>query len=49
MSVLQQGDLAQFAIKGSEVDWDKALQSGKQGLVSVKRYQTVCAELGQIL
>ncbi|XP_045175283.1 RNA cytidine acetyltransferase-like [Mercenaria mercenaria] len=36
LAELQEADLAQFAIKGSEVDWDKALGSGKQGLVSVK-------------
>ncbi|KAL4224487.1 N-acetyltransferase 10 [Mactra antiquata] len=35
-SILQQADLSQYAIKGSEVDWGKALQSGPKGLVSVK-------------
>lgn len=37
LEALQNTDLAQYAIKGSELEWDKALSSGKQGLVSVKR------------
>jgi hypothetical protein len=38
LAELQKTDLSQYAIKGSEVDWDQALGGGKQGLVSVKRY-----------
>lgn len=34
--LLEDEDLKQFAIKGSEVEWDRALSGGKQGLVSVK-------------
>ena len=37
LALLQDQDLSQYAIKGSEQDWGTALAAGKQGLVSVKR------------
>ena len=37
LAMLQEDDLTQFVIKGSEVDWDKALVSKKLGMISVKR------------
>jgi len=38
LAMLQEDDLTQFVIKGSEVDWDKALVSKKLGMISVKRW-----------
>ena len=37
LAALQNQDLSQYAIKGSEQEWGKALSVGKQGLISVKR------------
>lgn len=37
LAMLDEEDLSQFAIKGSEMDWDKALGGKKLGIISVKR------------
>ncbi|KAH3752617.1 RNA cytidine acetyltransferase-like [Dreissena polymorpha] len=36
MAILGDEELKQYAIKGTELDWDQALVSGKKGLISVK-------------
>lgn len=36
LASLEDQDLSQYVIKGSEQDWGKALAAGKQGLISVK-------------
>lgn len=35
-------DFSEFAIKGSEDDWEKALHSGRRTLVSIKRSVLIC-------
>lgn len=35
---LQLDDLSQFAIKGSENEWDSVLSKNPKGIVSLKRY-----------
>ena len=37
LASLEDQDLSQYVIKGSEQNWGKALAAGKQGLISVKR------------
>lgn len=46
---LKKENLSNFAIKGTDEDWGKALSSNKSSIISVKRYEEICGILRTIL